>query len=358
MLIYDIIQSKLSLIPKTITGTSHNIILQLITIKEVRIMSLGKNFSRSKEIDVGTQNLNNRITCDTDELRDVITDWTKNEGWEFENFADFLELIGVKTPVNLSEYDKKNHSFKCITALNTENHISLYFGDCFNYYSEIRITEGEETRHYITNTNFKSRNTIPEVSLQSRKIKRNGKILESDYCYFCDRTLIIDATHVLKVEIDEPNKHDEKSEIFVLRNCTDIEEYLIGLDNSLIVADVYKKVMELLCFSDEDISRCDKISFSYVETIDKEPRVRSKILLIKGELQEYAILEKGETYHVFKNGSWKYLSDSGISIIHLEDLKPNVFSITGSEESIITVNPYEILKRVKAKISELQKFVK
>lgn len=327
-------------------------------------MSLRDFFSRNKEVDVvtseaKTRNSKSKIACDTAELKELITKWARNEGWEFENFADFIELIGVKTPVKLGEYDEENHSFKCVTALNTEIRISLFFGDWIDFCSEIRVTEGEETRRYITNTNTEKGKSVPKVTLQSRNIKRNGKELESYYCeYFCHRTLKLDETHVLKVEIDEPDKYYEKSEIFVLRNCADIEEYLLGLDNSLIATEVYEKMMEFLSFSDEDISKCDKILVSYIETVDQEQRVRGKILLTKGEMREYAILEKGETYHVFKDGSWKYLSDSGIRIIYLEDMKHHVFSVTGSEEDIATANPSEIMSHVKTKISELWKFVK
>ena len=326
-------------------------------------MRLRNFFSRNKEADVVTsksETQNSKISCDTEELKFLITKWTRNEGWEFDNFADFIELIGVKTPVKLSEYNEEDNSFKCVTALNTEIRISLFFGDWFDFCSEIRVTEGEETRCYITNYNDEKGKSVPKVTLQSKNIKRNGKEMKSFYSeYFCHRTLKLDENHVLEVEIDEPDKYDEKSEVFVLRNCADIEEYLLGLDKkSLIITEVYDKVMKFLAFSDKDISNCEKILLSYIETVNKEQRVRGKISLRYGEMQEFAILEKGETYHVFKDGSWKYLSDSGIRIVYLEGMKHYVFSVTGSEEGIETVNPVEIMSHVKTKISEMWKFVK
>lgn len=200
--------------------------------------------------------------------------------------------------------------------------------------------------------------TIPSATLQGRVIKRNEKELSSYYSkYFCHRTLKLDATHTLKVEIDEPEKFTEKSEIFVLRNCADVENYLLGLDKSLVVSQVYDTVMKHLSFSDEDISNTEKILFSYAQTVDKEERVLSKILMKCGEMQEYAILEDGETFHVFRDGSWKY-SSGGIRIFYLEEKKHHVFSITGAEENIINANPKEMMSRVKEKISELWKFVK
>ena len=55
--------------------------------------------------------------------------------------------------------------FKCVTALNTEVTIHLCFGDEIDFLSEIWITEGEETKRYITNNNFEKGKTVPKVTL-------------------------------------------------------------------------------------------------------------------------------------------------------------------------------------------------
>lgn len=299
------------------------------------------------------------IICDTAELKDLITKWTQNEGWQFGDFATFVELTGVKTPIKLSEWDKEKYSFKCITALNTEVTMSIRFGDWIDFCSELWVTDGEETRRYITNSNYEKGKTIPKVTLQGRTITRDGKELSSYYCeYFCHRTLKLDETHTLKIEIDEPHKFDEKSEIFVLRNCANIEDYLLGLDNSLNVAQVYDKLIALLGFSKEDISNSEKILITYVETVDEKERTRSKILINEGKMQEYAIIENGETFHVFRDGNWEYLSNNGIRVGYLAEKKQYDFSITGSSSQIKSISPFGILSRVELIISELWKFVK
>lgn len=71
-------------------------------------------------------------------------------------------------------------------------------------------------------------------------------------------------------------------------------------------------------------------------------------------LQEYAIREGGETFRLFKDGDWKYMSDEGIQIEYIPEEKQYVFSITGLENQIMTTSPAEILSRVKAKIATLQ----
>lgn len=329
-------------------------------------MSIRDFFARNKNVnevtsEATTNSLNkaDAIICDTAELKNLITKWTQNEGWKFGDFATFVELTGVKTPIKLSEWDEENHSFKCITALNTEVTMSIRFGDWIDFCSELWVTEGEETRRYQTNGNYEKGKTIPKVTLLGRTITRNGKELSSYYCkYFCHRILKLDETHTLKIEIDEPCKYDEKSEIFVLRNCANIEEYLLGLDNSLNVAQVYDKLIELLGFSKEDILNSEKILITYLETVYKEERTRSKILINKGKMQEYAIIENGETFHVFKDGNWEYLSNNGTQMKYLAEKKQYIFSITGAYDQIKSISPYGILSRVQLIISELWDFVK
>lgn len=146
--------------------------------------------------------------------------------------------------------DEEGRLFKCTTALGTEVYISLFFGDWMDYVSEICVTSGEETKRYMTNSNSKTEKRVPKATLEGRTIKRCGKEVASYYCeFFCHRTVKLDDTHILKVELDEPNKHEKKSEISVLRNYEDVEEYLLGLDTSLDVDEVYGNMMKFLNFS-------------------------------------------------------------------------------------------------------------
>lgn len=114
--------------------------------------------------------------------------------------------------------------------------------------------------------------------------------------------------------------------------------------------------MKLLGFSDEDISNSEKILFSYIETIGEEERTRSKISMVKGEMQEYAVLEDGETFHISRDGSWKYLSND-TRIVYLKEQNHYVFSITGAEECITNAHHAETMGRVKKRISELMDWI-
>ena len=318
-------------------------------------------FSRAKKNNVATlesetQDLNSKITCDTQELKDFVTSWTKNVGSNFELFAEFLELVGIKTPVKLSNYDEKNKSFKCVTDLNREVHISLFFG-CFpDDCPEICITEGEETKRYYADSNYKEK--LPIVKYYGRTIKKDGKELETYYYEsFFDRILKLDNSHKLKVDISKSSYNTDNPEFSLLTNQIEIDNYLLGLDNSLVTDEVYEKIIDFMNFSDEEISSC-KILISYIETVNEEEQVRSIIRLSNGKMKEYAILENGNTYHVFDNGNWEFISDRGVKITYTENTKKFVFFADGSEEDIVTINPREIFSHAKAKNSDLFKFVK
>mgnify|MGYP003292967618 CR=1 FL=1 len=71
-------------------------------------MNLRKKHSKKLTI---TQAKTERVFCDTQDLKALITNWMENEGWTFESFADFLKLVGVSIPVKLTNLNKKENSF-------------------------------------------------------------------------------------------------------------------------------------------------------------------------------------------------------------------------------------------------------
>lgn len=247
------------------------------------------------------------ILCETSELKKLITDWLKNEGWRFKDFATFVELVGIKTPAWMSNLDGDNLSFKCTMADRTKVTITLRFGSIMDEHPEIWVTEAEETRCYYRNGNF-IKDAFPKVTLYSRIITKDGKKLNSYYCeFFCDRELEIDATHKLKVKIAEPNGGESGNyNAAVLRSRKQVEEYLFGLDNSLVLSEVYDRVMEILGFSDEDVSNCREISFSYIETTNTgKEQVRSQIHKKQGQMQDYGVFEDEETFSVSMDCNWE-----------------------------------------------------
>ena len=316
----------------------------------------------ASEVTVNNSGKSEKVICDTIQLKEKISKWMQNEGWRFEDFVTFVELIGIKTPIRLSELSEENNSFKCITA-HKEIIMSIQFGDFSEIFSELWITNGEETKKYAINTNMEKGKTVPEIRLQGRTFIRNGKELYNYYCeFFCHRLLKLDENHIVEIMFYEPSKSKKKNEIFVLRNCAKIEEYLLGVDDFLNMEKVYNKLIEFLDFSEENILNSEKILLAYYEKNkdEKAKKIKSKILIEKGIRQEYAITEDRETFHICKDGSWYYLYDNNIQIVYYgENDDCNVFSITGAENQIMLApSPNEILTRAKNKISEMRKFVR
>lgn len=182
----------------------------------------------------------------------------------------------------------------CLKSIHTAVHITVPL--------EFKILQAKKL--YTINSNFGQSKSVPKVILVSRTIARNNKILSSYYSsYFCTRKLEIDATHTLKIEIDEPHKCDNKAEILILQNRESIEEYLFGT------------------------------------------------------VEQYAITRNAETFHVFRNGSWNFWSEAGIRIKYLFSREMYSFSVNGSYNQIMEIHVIEILERVKTFIHELQSYV-
>lgn len=321
-------------------------------------MSIRGIFTRKGEERIITKMFGNKIICDNSQLKKHVTSWAENEGWKFEDFADFLELIGAKAPIKLSDFDEESKKFKCVTALDTEFEVFLRFGDWMDFCSEISVSDGKEERIYEISSNHKNGESIPRVNLQSRIIKKDGKELSCYYSkHFCHRTLKFNDEFKLIVNMDEPNKYEEKPKVLVLQNCIKVEEYMISLEAPINATEVYTEIMKLLEFTEEDIANSESIAISYTKTIDREIQILSRVIMSKGKMKEYATIESGETFHVFEDGSWEYLSE-GIKITYIAKKKQHIFSMVGAEEIIINSNPKELLNRVKEKISTLWGFVK
>ena len=308
---------------------------------------------------MGTKTIFSRCKCCSPKIRKLISSWTKNEGWTFDDFATFLELAGINTPVHLSNLVKDKNSFTCTTSDKKILTISLFFGDWLDYCSELRVTEGIETKGYECNS--KTDNCPqPQVTYKSRNLETDDKSLHSYYCeYFCHQTLNFNTNHTLKIEFDEPNKYrNNKSDIHVLAYANTIEDYLFNLDNSVSISEVYEKMVSLLSLTDEDIRNSEKISISHTRGDGKDNETEqelAKILVLKGNVEEYSVREGDEFFHLFKDHSWKYALNN-TKIIYNSAKDKYDFSVTGTDTAMDTVNIADTLKQVKEKVSKLWKF--
>ena len=293
-----------------------------------------------------------KVTCDA-RTKKLVTSWIKNEQWQFDDFATFIELIGIQTPVRIS---KNGNSFKCSSADGKEVTISFYRSDGPEFCSGIYIKSEKDTKCYVINSNVSKGNTIPRVTLAESTVQRDGKKLTSCYSpYVSIRELEI-GNYSLTIRIDEPLR--EGAETLTLRNSENIEKYLLTLDSSLILNNVFDTVMGYLKLTDTQISKTEYINFCFSKNIGKKKNILSKISLYYGSLREYAELCNGETIHVFKNGNWRYNSHTGIKIVCSQNSQDYYsLSIKGSESTIIETDVTEVLKHAKELASCKKDFI-
>ncbi len=304
-----------------------------------------KNFFVSNNLSIGF--ITNEVTFDTAELRKLITNSLKHREWTPKDFLEFLELVGVKTPVKISKLADANLSFKCYSAGQKEILISN-----FNT-SEIQVTEGDESRFYAIN---EKQEGLPLVTLHNCVIKRNGKTLKSFFSnYFFHKSLRLDNLHTLEIEIDAP--HNKRYEHLVLRNRTAIDNYLLSLDSSLSMSKVYDTIMQLIGFSRADFLRCKSISIVYLEMMDDYTNVISKIVQNYGREMEYVFLKKGEVFYISRDGSWRYFSGNKTLLYNKKKDCYNFFVSAMSEEDRNKIEISELISRVQKEISTLWKFV-
>lgn len=299
-------------------------------------------FSRSKETKV----------CDTPELVCLITEWTQKGNWKFEDFWTFLELVGINNPIRLYGLYESKHSFEVLTEFNEEITVVLVFDTSRESTIGIWLKDGNQEKQFVTNSNIED-GTVPSVILRRKNIVKDGMMLRNFYCeYFCNRILEIDSEHKLKIYVCEPEEADDKDNLVVLRNSSQIEEYLLGLDNSFAIEEVFNTVLKFLELSEKEMRTCDGLKISYCEGVGMNEQMCSCISIENGELKEYATFQNGEKFDVFRNGNWKFNSDT----VKIDYSKENYeVSLSGEKHNVENMKVSDILERVEKEVHEIMR---
>lgn len=316
-----------------------------------RIRSLGEKSLLPKEENT------RMLVCESSKLRNQIEQWVKSIGWEWQDFGIILNLIGLETPIELVEISKEDNSFNGITPNDEKFVISLESPVLMGHDAKFTISTSEiSTKYVIPLRKTQNDESLPSIKLDEEIIKREGKELVNSY-YGGRSTLTLNNR--FKLEIVIWMYIDNKSDIPSLTNWQKkVNEYLLSLDKSLKVDEVYRNILLLLDLTDNDIKNISYFDISFVEKVKEKRKIRSRIFLEEGTLQEYAVLENGETFHIWENGNWIYFSDTGVSISYSSSSNEYSYSIVGSEEDVTRVNPAKRMIRVKRKISTMWEFIK
>lgn len=295
------------------------------------------------------------ISYDSEELKNLIIRWTENEGWAPQAFLDILETLGIKPPLHLSNLDKEDASFTCVSGKEEPIGISLRFGDFFDFCTEIWITKGEETNRYELWDSEDAPNRRA-IRRQGRIISRAERMLENYYCeHFYNRTLSFGDTHILRVELHTAG--NQKINEKIAKSAETLEAYLLELEEPVSAQKVYEELIKLLDFSEEDIRATDKILIDYraIKENGKKKKEESRSLVYQkaGEMQEYGVLENGETFLVYRNRNWRYIGDVAQIYFNAELGKCNVMFGSTSMEDMKHLQITELMERVENRIFKL-----
>ena len=249
------------------------------------------------------------VECDSNELKTFISEWLENDGWQFADFARFLKLVGIDTPVKLSNLKGSGRkSFTCITASNRIIDIELNFGISFLDYSEIRLTEGNERHHYginlfSYNKDFDDPCNQPKVYPVRRIIEKDGKKLDVYYHEgFFLMCFSLSETKKWFIEIGWPFSSVLDDKKTIVENEEKIDELLWSLSNQPPVLEVFNKIQMLLKPQDGDFSKYRKIVIYYYMMDDLDSTILT-------DEDEAVIQEGGDSYRYFREDNiWEYKS--------------------------------------------------
>ena len=296
------------------------------------------------------------VVMDSGQISSAIYTWTKGEGWTIDDFPAFLELAGVKTPVELSNFEKADYSFDCLTADDKKLRIGLKYGDGYEFNTNLCVTTGDgETNIYMIHPN--DCHSGPKISLESRILQNEDRKLTSYYQDFGTWRTLKTEGYQLEVDVNE-QKCD--GEIRTMTNYHNVEAYLMGIDLKLFdVDEVYDNVMQLLGFSEEDVTAAGKVLIRLSEVKKKNKKekktVRAMKKLINGRLVEYAVLSvengKRETFYASMDGNWYYISDPcekrSVAIRIDYNKKEDNYTLTMEGHSLANVFIYNIMDYAK-----------
>jgi len=228
----------------------------------------------------------NKIICDSLEIKNLIKKFVLSEGWRtnyLDVFSSILESINIKMPVTLTEL-VESEQFKCITSEGIEYNMFLRPSNDINFdqNAQIWISNSEVTYRYGI-TCALTATSIPRAFIECKKIKRAGKELEVQFKHnSCLMTLKFAKTHLLKIEFDNPSWFISSNEML---EYEEFENFLLEkVDLSTPVSELYESMINLLKFSDEDIS-CKNIIITFVENLYGYEETLSMFLSSKGDIK-------------------------------------------------------------------------
>lgn len=275
-----------------------------------------------------------KIICNAS-IKEAITKWMKNRYYEFDDFSRIIDEIGLKTPITLESLhldDDNNEEFKCTTADNIEVIISISFPDI------IKIIVNKENKKEIFDYGFLYNYNCDQsiIKINNKKIITDNKTITNYYDSFNFNWLLeFDSSRLLLFFHTLNNAK-------LLENSSIIEDYLLSLDNKIDITIILNNIIKLAKLTENDLPNLEELLIQYDY---------NKIVLKYGEIIEYKFhdIQTHEYFHVFKDGSWNYISNTlSISFHSIHGIFN--FNFSGQENFIENFGPKEALESVKKKM--------
>ena len=316
-------------------------------------------FKKKSKINYVEEFSNYEITCENSEFAERLYSWLEGEKLSILYIAKVLELVGVKLPAQLSnwgDFGKKSYLFTCIDANGNKTQISLHNSWDENP-PEIRKIEKRCDTIYQLNKYEENGNIEPKLTLSNKKITTlvigDNKELIGEYenNFFHTELAVDDYKLSIRINGDNFQKEGRKYQIYEERNGKLFEEYLMTLDSSLDIFDVYQNLVKILELSEKDISKYHLCSITYSK---KSEGVISQICLENGKRTYITVFEDGQTFSVSKDNNWKYSFEDKLNIVGDKDFQYYSAEKVKSQyyDMLIVIRPL-----IEAKISDMMEVV-
>ena len=313
----------------------------------------------SRENDVTHEE--HKIVCDNPELKELITDWCEQQGrGNYEQFAMFLELVGISTPVKLSGKSCRTLStlpFQCVNVYGKEYTIALGFGDFHDSIFEIYVTEetedGTVTKSYELFDKYKGEVYIPYAVLAGKTVTKGNMRISFNYSsIYWNAAVTVDDSHMMLIYVERPKCEEfSQKKVWICKDNEALEQYLFEYSyDKFVVDDVYSKLQE---FFIEDIT---DLSIEYNKKVGnkKRKRILAAISVRSGIVETYACFDSYDekSYLVKSNGDWLYSNDV-CKIEYSKEQNKMYVSCQGNEDEISCIDLQISIMAAKKKIEKI-----
>ena len=251
----------------------------------------------------------------------IQSDFLESLNWNFEDFLQFLKIVGIENPTTLEVKEGK------IVVKDKENgEIDLSFDEEM----EISLQKRDNVGRMIIE-DYEVSKKIPldknKIILKKRVISKGEKKLIHSRIKICPLSCTVgwfDEKYLVNVFIDDRSyTGHQKSKISQNTTIQKIYDYLLDPELKVNVEKIFKDLIEMIGLSKQDILSSKDIMISLDEIGENKDIARDKIHISQGRIYGISKTNKdGETLSVSRSGNWHYTSAEG-NTISFEGSKKN-----------------------------------